>query len=240
MSLGLGIGINYQEFLDEGFLPTQVDNLQLWLKNGESVSAASWGDQSGNSRHATQSTPDNQAAVSEGGLDFTATHEEFNELASDIAIAERGSVNIFAVVEFDTNADKRSIVGTGTSADFMEIFSKNTLRFHFDNAGSSEKIQFSTDYFVDAAKVLIHSERISGATGTLNTQINGSTVTGTNTAGDGADPGAFTIDRIGTRNGDRFMNGTILELLIYKNDAGDMADSDIVLVNDYLTSKFSL
>lgn len=226
--------------LEEVFLPTQVDNLQLWLKNNVSVDVANWADQSGNGNDATQGTSANQAAVSNGGLDFTASSENFYELDTDIVIAERGSVNVFAVVYFNNNANKRTIVGTGTGADFMEIFDKQTIRFHFDNAGSAEKIEFSTNHFVNGATILLHSERISGATGTLNTQINGSTVTGTNTAGDGADPGAFTIDRIGTRNGDRFMNGKILELLIYKNDDRDMDNADIVLVNNYLTTKFSL
>ena len=36
------------------------------------------------------------------------------------------------------------------------------------------------------------------------------------------------------------MEGTIFELLIYKNDAADMADADIVLVNDYLKTKHGL
>jgi hypothetical protein len=243
MSLGLGLGLGVNKtakILADSFLPTQINNLELWLMNGQSLAVNRWGDESGNSNHASQGTSANQATIADGGLDFRAASEHFYTLADDIVIAERGSVNIFAVVEFATNANKRSIVGTGANQDFMEIFDKNTLRFHFDNSGSAEKIQFSTDHFVDQAKVLIHSERIFGATGTLNTQINGSTVTGTNTAGDGADPGTFTIDRIGTRNGDRFMNGKILELLIYKNDAADMDDADIVLVNDYLTTKFSL
>ena len=242
MSLGLGLGLGVNKtakILAESFLPTQVDNLELWLKNGEAIAVERWEDSSGNANHAVQSTADNQAAVSEGGLDFTAANEHFYTI-SDIAIAERGSVNVFAVVEFNTNASNRTIVGTGTNADFMELQNQTTIRFHFDNAGGAEKIQFGTAHFVADAKLLLHSERISGATGTLNTQIDGSTVTGTNTAGDGADPGAFTIDRIGARNGDRFFNGKILELLIYKNDAADMQDSDIILVNDYLTTKFSL
>jgi hypothetical protein len=238
--IGLGLGISKAGSVSEVFYPTSVSNLELWLKNGESIAVEEWQDQSGNSNHATQEEAGNQATIANGGFDFRADNEHFYELTSEIAVVQRGSVNVFAVVYFDSNASNRTIVGTGTSADFMELQSKNTIRFHFDNTGAAEKIQFGTDYFADGETVVIHSERISGTTGTLNTQINGTSVHGTNTAGDGADPGAFAIDRIGTRNGDRFMNGKILELIIYTADATDMANADIVSVNNYLMTKFSL
>ena len=238
--LGLGNNIMTSSVTSE-FLPTDIANLQMWLQNGVGVAVGQWDDSSGNSNHVTQESSGNQAAVSNGGLAFTAENEDQYVFTSDIEIAERGSVNIFAVIELGGTVSNRTLVGTGANADFMEFLDEDTIRFHFDNSGGAEKIDFGSAIFAADNKFLIHHERIQGATGTLNTQIDGSTVSPSGfAAGDGADAGAFVLDRIGARNDDRFMEGTIFELLIYKNDAADMADADIVLVNDYLKTKHGL
>ncbi len=235
--LGLGNSIISGAALQE-FLPTSVSNLELWLQNGVNVGVGLWGDQSGNSNDIEQGTGGNQASESNGGLDFDGT-DDFYTLSSDIAVAIRGSVNVFAVVNLDDDSTN-TVVGTGTTQDFFEMQNATTLRFHFDNTASPEKIVYAAGTFSSGSKMLIHVERESGATGTVNVQKNGSTVSPVSFTGDGADSGAFTIDRIGCRNNDRFLNGELLELLIYTDDSGDMADSDIVLVNDYLTSKQGL
>jgi hypothetical protein len=224
--LGLGNSIISGAALQE-FLPTSVSNLELWLQNGVNVGVGLWGDQSGNSNDIEQGTGGNQASESNGGLDFDGT-DDFYTLSSDIAVAIRGSVNVFAVVNLDDDSTN-TVVGTGTTQDFFEMQNATTLRFHFDNTASPEKIVYAAGTFSSGSKMLIHVERESGAT-----------VSPVSFTGDGADSGAFTIDRIGCRNNDRFLNGELLELLIYTDDSGDMADSDIVLVNDYLTSKHGL
>jgi len=237
--LGLGNSIISGAALQQAFVPTSVSNLELWLQNGVNVGVALWGDQSGNSNDIEQGVSGNQASESNGGLDFDGT-DDFYTLTSGIAVAQRGSVNVFAVVNLDDDTTN-TVVGTGTTADFFEMQNATTLRFHFDNTASPEKIVYAAGTFSSGSKMLIHVEREGGATGPVNVQKNGSTVSRVSTVGDGADSGAFTIDRIGERNSDRNLNGELLELLIYKDDTGsNMAGSDVVLVNNYLTSKHGL
>jgi len=233
--LGLATGITNTSYQ---WQPTFVDGMELWLRNGVGVAVAKWDDSSGNDNHAEQETGGSQATISNGGLDFDGSDDTYL-LGADIVIAAQGSVNIFAVVNLD-DATTNTIVGTGGNADFMEFQNKSTIRFHFDATASPEKINFGTDIFDAGTKFLVHQERISGSTGTLSTQINGSTVTPSGFTGDGADPAAFTLDRIGSRNNDRFLNGELLELLIYKNDSADMTDSNISKINNYLLNKHGL
>ena len=67
--LGLGNSITSGAALDE-FSIDQISGLQLWLKNGEGVTAAQWDDSSGNNNHVTQSTSSRQGTVEDGGIDF--------------------------------------------------------------------------------------------------------------------------------------------------------------------------
>ena len=74
MGLGLGASITSSGYVP--FSPTDISNLALWLQNNIGVTTSQWDDSSGNNNHATQSTEGDQATVSGGGLDFTASESD--------------------------------------------------------------------------------------------------------------------------------------------------------------------
>jgi len=228
--LGLGNSIISGGVAEE-FLPTQVNNLKLWLQNGVGVTAAQWDDSSGNSNHAVQGTAGNQATVDGGGLEFDGTNDHYD--ISDIEISDEESLTIFVVVELD-NVDKDTILGIDDAADFFEVQTQKRLRLNFD-AGASLQINFSANQFIHDEKHLITIERESGGTGNVNVFKNGSLLSPdsqlSSTAG-------ITFKTIGSRGIDRFLGGHIYELLVY--DTADLTSDEMSSVNDYLTSKFGL
>jgi hypothetical protein len=245
--LGLGNSLTTSGIM-EHFLPTQVNDLQIWLQNGVGVTAAKWDDSSGNSNDITQGTPGTQATATDGGLDFASGNSDHYDLDSDISIASEGSLNLFVVMRVDGGTS--AIFGNSGTQDFIELQTHKQLRFTFDDA-TAEKIEYGTNELFNAGspfKALYHFQRTAGAnsgsgtTAKINFFKNGTEVSGSPTSGnDGYDDGAITIDVVGTRTGsDRFFDGLIFELLIYKNNSSDMAADDITSVTNYLTSKHGI
>ena len=228
--LGLGNSIIHGGAPEE-FLPTQVNNLKLWLQNNVNVTAARWDDSSGNNNHATQGTSGNQASVDGGGLLFDGTNDHYD--ISDIEISDEESLTIFVVLELDS-VDKDTILGIDDTADFFEVQTQKRLRLNFD-AGASLQINFSANQFINDEKHLITIERESGGTGNVNVFKNGSLLSPdsqlSSTAG-------ITFKTIGSRGTDRFLGGHIYELLVY--DTADLTSDEMSSVNNYLTSKFGL
>ena len=89
---------------------------------------------------------------------------------------------------------------------------------------------------------MYHFERTSGAnsgSGTnafIKTRINGSAlaISSYPSGSDGYDDGAVTINAIGSRDNDRFLDANVFDVLIYINNTGSMSASDITGVENYL------
>ena len=102
--LGLANSLSSSSYISMDLKDATTD-LELWLKNDTSITAAKWTDSSGNDNHATQSTEGNQAAVSGGGLAFEKDNSDHYDLASTIAIAENGGFCLAVVVDQETVTD---------------------------------------------------------------------------------------------------------------------------------------
>ena len=242
--LGLGVGfykLAGPDYVDtEAFTPLTISGLSLWLQNGEGVAVGQWDDSSGNDNHIVQGTPDVQATVVDGGLDFEGTEGDFYTLSSDIAILEQGNFSIFMVIKIESFADggaQNTFLGTGETATFLEF--QNNKRIRIKTASGTDIIEYATDTFATGTKMLVHIQRESGATGAIVLQKNGSTISAaSNPSGDGNNDGAITFDRIGARNNDRYFDGILYELLVYETT--DLTSGDIKSINDFLISKHGL
>ena len=171
--LGLGNSVTSSEIYDR-FTPTQIANLKLWLQNGVGVTAARWDDSSGNSNHANQSTDDNQATVSEGGLEFDASDDHYD--INDIEISEREALIIFVVIELD-NVGNDTILGIDATSEFIEIQTNKVIRIKID--GTTVQAAFSGATFTNDTKHILAIQREEGATGNVNVFKNGTLLTPT-------------------------------------------------------------
>tara|TARA_R110002012_G_scaffold61725_1_gene161930 strand:+ start:292 stop:978 length:687 start_codon:yes stop_codon:yes gene_type:complete len=227
--LGLGNSIIHGGAPEE-FLPTQISNLKLWLQNDVGVTAAQWDDSSGNSNHAEQTNSGFQATVSDGGLEFDASDDHYD--IPDIVIDDREALIVFVVLELD-NVGNDTILGLDATTGFIQVQSRKTIRVKID--GTTTSTTFGTDQVLDDTKLVLVIQREEGATGNINVFKNGSLLT-PNTQR--ADSGPITFKTIGSRNSDHYLDGHVLELLVY--DTADLTADEISNVNNYLTSKFGL
>ena len=234
--LGLATGITNTSYQ---WQPTFVSGtMKLWLRNGVGVTAARWLDQSGNGNNAAQGTSGNQGTVTEGGLDLEGSNEDQYPLTADIVVSAKRNITIFLVMKIESYDSQNSALGTGTADDFLEFQNNRRIRLKMDG---TDIIEYPSTSFAAGEKMLITLERIAGNDGTINLQKNGTTIEATSTpTGDGANNGAITFDRIGSRNSDRFFDGIIHELIVYANDNSDLGDAQIRKVNNYLKNKHNL
>jgi len=237
----------------EGFLPTQVSGLQLWLANGEGQlgdPVSKWGDASGNLNHAQQTSSGNRGAKEAGGIQFDSSASTHYDLPTAITIASEHEVHVFAVYKLE-DATQNTILGrTGLTEDFLEIQSHKQLRFTFDD-NTAEKIIYANNSLANATTPFTAlfqfvrragADSGSGTTAKIEVYKNGTelSVVSYPSGSDGYDDGAITFDTIGARNNDRFMEGPLLELLIYNTGTGNMSQNDSESINNYLLNKFSL
>jgi hypothetical protein len=234
----LGLGNNVVSIGDHcsvnSFSPEDVSNLQLWLKNNHSVTAAQWDDSSGNGHHAAQGTSGNQAALSEGGLDFEGSSNHHYDLANTgVVVSSEEAFIIFIVCKIESFDNQNSILGTGDDDIFLEFQTNRKIRI---KAGSdTDSIEYPVGTFAAGTKAVFAIQREAGATGNINLFKNGNAVTPTSQE---ANTGAITFNVLATRNNDRFFDGIIHELLCY--ETANLTSDEITNINNYLTTKHGI
>tara|TARA_R100001443_G_scaffold85_1_gene305 strand:- start:451 stop:1155 length:705 start_codon:yes stop_codon:yes gene_type:complete len=139
--LGLGNSITSGAALSE-FSLDQISGLQLWLKNGEGVTAAQWNDSSGNSNHVAQSDSSKQGAVEDGGIDF-ATGDHY-DLTSTITTS---TFTTFVAMEPDSG-DRMTFFSSSDQNDFLRINQTADNEFRTKRADNSLDlvVSHSTDF----------------------------------------------------------------------------------------------
>tara|TARA_R100001510_G_C7621248_1_gene182110 strand:- start:55 stop:789 length:735 start_codon:yes stop_codon:yes gene_type:complete len=243
----LGLGSNIASIGSHcsvsSFSPEDVSNLQLWLKNNHSVTAAQWSDSSGNGLAMVQGTSGNQASVSEGGLDFVEGNEDHYDLvnaASDpatISIASQEAFMVFIVCNIRDYDSNNSILSTDNASKyFLEFQTNRKIRINTGTSGSASSCEYAAGSFTAGAKMVVGIQREAGATGNINTFKNGSLLSPTN--GQKAQNDVIAFDGMGTRTSDRFFDGIIHELLCY--DTADLTSDEITNINNYLTTKHGI
>ena len=159
--LGLATGITNTSYQ---WQPTFVGgDMKLWLRNNVGVAVGQWDDSSGNGTNAAQSTSGEQAAVKEGGLDFEGDNEAHYDLENDIVIASEEAFALFMVMTIESYDSQNSILGTGDNNVFLEFQTDRRLRFK--TAAGTDIIQYASNSFAAASKMLIGITRDAGGTG---------------------------------------------------------------------------
>ena len=238
MGLGLGLGASQSSYIS--FLPTDISNLALWLQNGVGVTAAKWDDSSGNNNHATQSTEGDQATVSGGGLDFTASESDHYDLASTITIAQNQGFCVAIVMDTDTSSN--NFIFSKDADDQIQIVNAQTFSVK-TNAPSAivTNIVAASGTFGNQ-KQLILVNRSAGASNRFSVFKDGSAVTidsdNSSNEAAGENPNGFDINVLGSKAGSsQFFDGKMLEVLFF--DKG-LSSTEISDLNDYLKFKHGL
>tara|TARA_R100001443_G_scaffold27102_2_gene40374 strand:- start:527 stop:1243 length:717 start_codon:yes stop_codon:yes gene_type:complete len=237
--LGLGVSLSGSiagAFGD--FLPTDILSLSLWLKNNTGVTAAQWDDSSGEGRHVRQVTAGDQATVSEGGLDFTSSEGDHYDMASEIEIAAQDGFTVSFVIQLTSVSANMCVLGLNSTTHFLEFTnpsgSDKADKIRIRLGSTTTTINPDGDDQFGTGKMLITVVREAGATGNLLVYKNGSLLAQTSQA---ANTGDAEFKSLGTRNADRFLNGHIYELLVYKKA---VSGDEITNLHNYLTTKLGL
>ena len=235
--LGLGNSLVTGGVPSSEFLPTDISDFSLWLKNGANVSGASWKDASSNNNHIAQSTSGNQATVSGGGLDFEGDNDDHYDLTSSIDMGDSLPWAIFVVLTMES-FDSANTIASKNDDPYMFFDIQNTDQIRYRQTGTASVLKFpSTSPFQLSEKMLITVTK--DADKNLVVYKNGSVLTQESSANNPANDGDFTFNQFGGRSSgpDRDMDGIIYEFLIYEKV---LTAGEVTSVNTYLTDKFSL
>ena len=234
--LGLAMGMTKASYK---WTPKSVGaEIAMWLKNNVGVTVGQWIDSSGSNRHLRQANPDNQAAVVGGGLDFEGTDSGHYDIANDIVVGTEEALMIFMVCDIESYDSENSILGASGVGAFLEFQDPNKLAIK-TSGGDTDTIQYAADTFAAGEKALFGIQRMDGGVGLIKVWKNGSLLTVASTPlGNDRNTGAITFNVVGMRNDDRFFDGKIYEMIVYKSK--DLTVLEIGKINDYLTNKHGL
>ena len=238
MSLSLGLGADSSSYQE--FTLTDISDLSLWLQNGvgitsdESNRVSKWDDQSGNSRHATQSSTGDMALLSGGGLDFEESDSDHYDLASTITIAENAGFCLAVVIDQETVSNNTIL--SKDADDQFQIVNSGRIRFR-----ANDDTDTTTNFDVDetpfgTGKMLLLLNRSAGASNRFTMFKNGTQLTfntDTSTAeAAGENPNGFDINVVGANaGGSQYFDGKILELAFWSKS---LNVTEIAEVNSYL------
>ena len=148
MALGLGITT---ELLEKPVLLTPreqglASSLQIWYENGKDVvlsvgaKVSRWLDQSGNDRNAAQTNTLLQPTLSKGGMQFTASNEEYMDIVdssgsdASFSIAQGGEFCVFMAIMPGSVVNQ--VYLSDSTSEFMEIMSDKKFRFRGNDGGN--------------------------------------------------------------------------------------------------------
>jgi hypothetical protein len=217
------------------FSLSDISGLQLWLKNGEGVTAAQWDDSSGNSNHATQSESAKQGAVEDGGIDFNqgSNHMDFTSTITT------STFTAFVAMEPDTSGSMTFLSSTN-AADLIRINQSADNEFRTKRAANSLDliVSHSTDFSfegnggVERFIVMFRQEGDNTVTLGVNADLDNFALANSTGAN-------FNFEVLGSQGsgGANAFNGTIYEVAIY-NEV--LSASDATLVREDIASRVGI
>ena len=222
--LGLGNSIAHSGALS-GFSLDQISGLQLWLKNGEGVTAAQWNDSSGNSNHVAQSSASLRGAVEDGGIDFNQGSNHY-DFTSTITTA---TFTVFVAMEPDVGSSM-SFLGGSDGDDFMRINQSPSNEFRSKRDGAFDlNVSHSTDFSfegnggVERFIVMFRQEVDNTVTIGVNNDFDNFALA--NSTGEAMD---FNLLGCQQNNGANAFDGTIYEVAIYNDVLKDAQATSII------------
>ena len=235
----LGLGNSVSGGAVQVFSPTDISDLSIYLKNNVGVTAAQWNDSSGRNNHAVQETAGDQATVSQGGLSFESSESDHYDFTSQITISAEEGFTICVVVTLASISANMTLLGLNNTSHFLEFTNPSggdqadKLRIRLGSSTTAINPD-GDDQFGASEKMLLTLIRQAGGTGNILIYKNGSILAQSSQA---ANPGDGEFISLGTRNNDRFLNGTIFEFILYEKE---ISGTELTDLNGHLVSKHGL
>ena len=206
------------------------------MADGEDVN--SWADQSGNNRHASQSTTSRKphwetTAADLGGVRWTeADNDPFLNLASNVSISAnqdftvmvRLKVEDFKAADGETD-EARSVVGSA-STSVIKITSNKRIATLIGGSGASAWEE-SSDTWTTSDYYIFTLTRSNGSTGNLEMRVDGGAYSDKSwdSSETHTDADAFVINNIGSAADAAIpMEGVIKDVLVWKGTALSQAE----------------
>ena len=210
MKLGLGASLLRGSFVSSGF---DINSLspELWLKFNEGQGAITdgkrWSDQSGNNRHAEQTTDAQEPTFSSGRMVTDGDSKDSLDLASTFTLA--GEYYMFIVLHLSSENAETIISSNNNSTSFIRIGQGGvTNRVRVRNNGNTlqDDITMSTTFGTSEAILEV------GRDGSNDIKVlkNG-TVLGTGSAG-----GTYQFEQIGASS-TGIQIGKIAEVVVFSS-----------------------
>ena len=224
--------------LPNGSTNALAGNLSFFLQNNFGVAVGQWDDQSSNARHATQGTSGDQATLAEGGLDFEAGEADHYDFDSQVAISTQEGFTIFVVCNLENTASSNMcLLGLNATSHFLEFQGgADNMRMKLSSTLSTiSPGGGGNNDFATGSKMLVTIQREAGGTGNINLYKNGVILAQDSQAANTGDGEFITL---GTRDGDRFLDGIIHEILMVETGKDTTAVRD--RIHGYLLGKHGL
>ena len=244
--LGLGSSLITPGSVSE-VIPSEISGLQIWYKNATGVTAAQWDDSSGNGRHAVQGDTDLQGTVSDGGIDFNdAVPQDFYNITESSGYVNLGSTNAFTLAcvmkRENAAADDITLLGGDAHNNVIMFLDEEVVRYrNAGTGGANVESTFATDTWEVNDKMLF--TMVKDTSGNLEFYKNGTQVSPSFNANHPNTGEGFDARFLGTRTdgthdtNDEQFDGIIYEFALYNTE---LTGNDLLNLNKYLTSKFSL
>jgi len=217
-------------------------NLSFYLQHNTDIAVGQWNDQSSNNNHVTQSAGGDQAAISDGGLDFEYSEADHYDFGSEVEISSEEGFVLWLVCKLESTTENMTILSLGNTNHMIEFFNGGgdggTHRMRARLAASTTTItpgDGSRGDFPAGAKFLLTLQREAGGTGNLNLYKNGVLLPQDSQATNAGD-GEF--DALGIRNNDRYFDGIMYDLAFA--EAGAASSDHIKRINAYLCAKHGI
>ena len=232
--LGLGNSLTGGSVSEE-FTLASISGLQLWLQNGQGVTAAQWDDSSGNNNHVAQSDADKRGAVEDGGIDFNQSSNHY-DFTSTITTS---TFTVFVAMEPDTDGSMTFLSSTNSN-DFIRINQTAANEFRTKRAANTLDliVSHSTDFSfegnggVEKFIVMFRQEGDNTVTIGVNADLDNFALANST----GSD---FNLQVLGSQGsgGSNPFNGTIYEVAIYNQV---LSDSDATLVRNDIADRVGI
>ena len=203
--LGLGNGIMHGGAPSE-FTIDSLSDLELWLKfntgQGAITDGIQWDDQSGNSRHASQTIDAQEGSGFSGGAFVTAGSDDNLDLASTFNLAS--DYYIFVVLNLSEESNETFVSSVDNTSFIRFAQGSSATSFRMKNGGTSANSTLSSGFGTDKAIAEV-SRDTSNNIGILK---NGTTL------GTSSGAGTFAFQQIGaSSNG--VTSGEIHEVVVF-------------------------
>jgi hypothetical protein len=206
MKLGLGIALGAPSFVPSAF---DINSLspELWLKFNEGQGAITdgiqWDDQSGNNRHASQTTDAQEGSGFSGGAFITDAGSQDNlDLASTFNLT--GAYHIFVVLNLSEQSNETFVSSVDNSSFIRFAQGGTAANYRMKNGGTTLNITLSGGFGTEKAIAEVSRD----GSNNLRVSRNGTVL------GSGTGSGTFAFEQIGTSS-NGVTSGEIHEVVVF-------------------------